>query len=172
LTLNLALLISEPLGAVHDRAAFTCGTEALDAYLRKLAGQDQRRNISRVFVIRGDAPSVIAGYYTLSNFSIDLIDIPDEQVRRLPRHPEIPAALIGCLAVAAAFQGRGLGRDLLIDALVQIIDKSNSIGIYAVVVDAIDDKAASFYKKYGFMNFPSRPDRLFIPIEIAKKTFT
>lgn len=171
MTPTLPHLISEPLGAVHDRAAFTCGTEALDTYLRKLAGQDQRRNISRVFVITGDEPDIIAGYYTLSNFSIDLTEIPDEQVRRLPRHPEIPAALIGRLAVSTAFQGRGLGQDLLMDALVQIIDKSNSIGIYAIVVDAINDKAAAFYEKYGFMRFPSRPDRLFLPIEIAKKAF-
>mgnify|MGYP001412474140 CR=1 FL=1 len=171
MTPDLAHLISEPLGAIHDRAAFTCGTEALDAYLHKLAGQEQRRNISRVFVMTGDEPNIIAGYYTLSNFSIDLTEIPDEQIRRLPRHPEIPAALIGRLAVATAYQGRGLGRDLLMDALVQIIDKSDSIGIYAVVVDAIDDRAAAFYEKYGFIRFPSRPDRLFLPIETAKKAF-
>jgi ribosomal protein S18 acetylase RimI-like enzyme len=89
----------------------------------------------------------------------------------LPRHPEIPAALIGRLAVATAFQGRGLGKELLMDALVQIIDKSSSIGIYAIVVDAINDQAAAFYEKYGFTKFPSRPDRLFLPIETAKKAF-
>lgn len=164
-------LISEPLRPVHNRADFTCGTESLDTYLHRYAGQDQRRNISRVFVITGDEQEIIAGYYTLSNFSIDLTEIPDEQVRGLPRHPEIPAALIGRLAVATAFQGQGLEEALLMDAMVQLIDKSGSIGIYAIIVDAIDENAAEFYAKYGFLRFPSRPDRLFLPIETAKKAF-
>ena len=144
MTLNLPQLISEPLGAIHDRAAFSCGTEQLDVYLHRFAEQDQRRDISRVFVITGDEPKIILGYYTLSSFSIDLAELPDEQSRRLPRHPEIPAALIGRLAVARASQGQGMGKALLSDALNQIMDKSSSIGIYSVVVD---DQAAALYEK-------------------------
>lgn len=158
----------EPLGKHHDRAAFSCGAEALDAYLRKRAGQEQRKNIARVFVAEGGEPHVIAGYYTLSGFGIDVGDLPEPEAKRLPRYPIVPAALIGRLAVDRRFQGMGLGGILLIDALARILQAGGEVASYAAVVDAKDDSAVAFYRKYGFIPFPSRPNRLFLPVATAK----
>ena len=157
----------KPLGKHHDRAAFSCGTEALDRYLRERAGQDERKNLARVFVAEGAEPHVVAGYYTLSSFGIDVGDMPESDRKRLPRYPVIPAALIGRLAVAVAYQGIGLGERLLIDAIARILDAGNEVATYAIVVDAKDDRAVSFYRKYGFVPFPSQQMRLFLPTATA-----
>lgn len=158
----------EPFAKHHDRAAFSCGQIALDKYLRERAGQDERKNIARVFVAQGPDPRIVAGYYTLSGYGIDVGNLPDAESKKLPRYPVIPAALIGRLAVALPFQGSGLGAHLLLDALARVVDASEDVASYAVVVDAIDDNAASFYRKYGFIRFPSEPKRLFLPTATAK----
>lgn len=152
----------EPLNRAHDRAGFCCGVESLDKYLKHQASQDIRRRISRVFVARvpSDAPTVL-GYYTLSALSIDLSALPEDMARRLPRHP-LPAALIGRLAVARAAQGKGLGRMLLADAIRRTLSVSDEIGIHALVVDALDARAASFYARYGFARLTGNGRRLFL----------
>ncbi len=166
-----APVVIEPLGSHHDRAAFSCGVNALDRYLREQASQDERRNVARVFVAVGDEPHVVAGYYTLSSLSIDVGDLPAGTAKKLPRYPQLPAALIGRLAVTISYQGKRLGEMLLVDALKRIIEHGDTVACYAVVVDAIDERAASFYEKYGFQRFPSRPKRLFLPIATAGQLF-
>ena len=161
----------QPLGQNHDRAAFSCGVETLDHYLQKQAGQEQRKNIARVFVAEGARPQDIAGYYTLSSYGIDVVDLPEAQRKRLPRYPIIPAALIGRLAVGISYQGSGLGEYLLLDALARLVHASGEVASHAVVVDAIDGRAVSFYRKYGFIPFPSHPMRLFLPTATAKSAF-
>ncbi len=161
----------QPLNQYHDRAAFSCGVEALDSYLQKQAGQDQRKNIARVFVAEGVNPQDIAGYYTLRSYGIDVGDLPETQRKKLPRYPIIPAALIGRLAVGISYQGSGLGEYLLLDALARVIEASVEVASHAVVVEAIDGRATAFYRKYGFVPFPSRPMRLFLPTATAKAAF-
>lgn len=156
-----------PLGKHHDRAAFSCGADDLDRYLRERAGQDERKNLARVFVAEGAKPQIVAGYYTVSSYGIDVGELPEANRKRLPRYPVIPAALIGRLAVAIPYQGTGLGERLLIDAIARVLDAGNEVATYAIVVDAKDDRAASFYRKYGFIPFPSRPMRLFLPMATA-----
>jgi len=156
--------ILEPLSAHHDRQRFRCGNPALDTYLSKQAGQDGKRGISRTFIAIDAADEglgilPIAGYYTLSSLSIDVSQLPLAAARRLPRHP-IPAALIGRLTVAQTQQNRGLGGLLLADAVQRTHAASAHIGIHALVVDAIDDKAYAFYRKFGF-----------IPLEHAGRLF-
>jgi hypothetical protein len=96
----------EPLGSHHDRAAFSCGEPALDAYLHGQAGQDTRRGISRVFVATFEDPAEIAGFYTLSACTVEARNLPDKLARKLPKHP-LPAALIGRLAVDLRYQAQG-----------------------------------------------------------------
>ncbi len=156
----------EPLGSRHDRAAFSCGEPALDAYLHRQAGQDMRRGVSRVFVATFEDPAEIAGFYTLSACTVEARNLPKELARKLPKHP-LPAALIGRLAVGLRYQAQGLGKCLLMDALMRAMSASVSIGIFAVVVDAKNDKAVSFYEKYGFEAFPDVSKRLFIPLRTA-----
>ena len=96
--------VIEPLGRQHDRAAFSCGVAELDDYLKRRAGQDIRRRIARVFVATEDGSNIVLGFYTLSALAIDVSSLPEDQARRLPRHP-VPAALIGRLAVDRSAQG-------------------------------------------------------------------
>ena len=163
MSLGRAPLI-EPLGNDHDRAAFSCGEPSLDAYIRRQAGQDVRRGVSRVFVAILDDPEQIAGFYTLSATAVEARTLPPELAQKLPKHP-LPAALIGRLAVDERHQGRGIGRYLLMDAFTRALAASAAIGIYAVVVDAINEKAQAFYRRYGFKAFPETPNRLFIPLK-------
>lgn len=162
----------EPLGKRHDRAAFSCGVENLDRYIRKQARQDHFRNITRVFVALGAVRHEIAGYYSLSSYVIDLGELPDEQAKRLPRYPEVPAALIGRLAVATDYQGKGLGQILLVDALRRIVETGESVASYAAVVHAKNETAIKFYEKHGFIAFPRQPNHLFLPVATASRLFT
>ena len=111
-----APVVVEPLGSQHDRASFSCGEPALDSYLRRQATQDARRRIAQVFVVVGDVPGEIIGYYTLSAASFEKDRLPADLARRLPHYP-VPAVVIGRLAVDRGHQGRGLGEILLLDAI-------------------------------------------------------
>jgi len=94
--------VVEPLGPKHDRAAFSCGVEILDAYLHKQAGQDLKKRVAVPFVITPDG-TTIAGYYTLSQYSVQLDEIPAEVAKKLPKYPIVPATLLGRLAEALHF---------------------------------------------------------------------
>lgn len=113
------------------------------------AGQEQKRNIAEVFVARDDELGVV-GYYSLSAFSIETRDLPDDLSHKLPRYDAIPAVLIGRLARDSRVKGQGVGELLIAAALRQIIDTSERMGIYAIVVEAKREKAAAFYREYGF----------------------
>ena len=160
----------EPLGNYHDRAAFSCGEQSLDDYLKKTAKQDQRRNVAQVFVATGPKPENIMGYYTVSATSIDLGHLPEEQAKKLPRYPLVPASLIGRLAAHEDYRGMRLGEALLIDALRRVTGIAEEMGIYAVVVEALDH-AVGFYERYGFLKFPRTPNRLFLPVNTIGDLF-
>ncbi|MXW91612.1 MAG: GNAT family N-acetyltransferase [Rhodospirillaceae bacterium] len=156
-------LTVEPLASHHDRASFSCGEPSLDRYIRRQARQDARRRVARVFVASGEPPGRVAGYYTLSAASFEKDDLPAEVAKRLPHYP-VPAAVIGRLAVDHRSQGSGLGEVLLLDAIHRVVRAGDTIGVYAVVVDALHDRASAFYERYGFLPFPSRPLRLYLPL--------
>ena len=158
-------LVIEPLNTTHDRADFHCDVEALDRYIHKQAGQDIKRRISRIFVATlPDNPKKVVGYYSLSTLSIELNQLPEKLARKLPKHP-VPAALIGRLAVSKTAQGHGIGKMLLADAIKRTLSVSVQIAIYAMVVDAIDDKAKDFYKQFGFARLSDDSPRLFLPLK-------
>ena len=150
----------EPLGKRHDRAAFASGEALLDDWFRQRATQDDKRNVARIFVAVDDEG--IAGFYRLSAFTLSLTDIPEDLARKLPRYDAIPAGLIGRLARAERVRGQGVGELLLADAIKRILGAGRTLAVFAVVVDAKDDRAAAFHKRYGFRSFPSRPRRLFL----------
>ena len=104
------------------------------------------------------------GYYTLSTLSIDLSVLPDRIAKKLPRHP-IPAALIGRLTVDIYTQGKGIGKMLLSNAIRRTLAVSDDIAIYAIVVDAINAEAESFYKLYEFSRLAHTGSRLFLPLK-------
>ena len=154
----------EPLGRHHNRAAFSSGVEALDRYFHQQVGQDQRRGVAAPYVLVDTATRDVVGYYTLSTFSIVPTDLPAALARRLPRYDTVPAILIGRLAADRRYHGQGIGRLLLVDALLRSLAISQQIGAMAVVVDAKDDAARSFYEHYGFKRFVDHEYRLFLPM--------
>jgi GNAT superfamily N-acetyltransferase len=116
--------------------------------------------------VAGDDPVPI-GYYTLAATGLALADLPEVLAKRLPRYPVVPATLMGRLAVDARRQGRGHGELLLFDAFSRAL--RNEIASYALVVDAKDDKAERFYRRYRFIPLATVGRRLFVPMaEIAK----
>ena len=160
----------EALGGHHDRATFSSGRHGLDDWFRQRAGQDDKRNITRVFVAIDDASAVV-GFYSLGSFALSVRDLPEAIARKLPRYEAIPAALIGRLARDERVRGQGVGELLLADAIRRILGAGRSIAVFAIVVDAKDDDAVAFYRRYGFQPFPSRPMRLFLPAKTAAAGF-
>lgn len=160
----------EPLGPKHDRAAFSCGVEPLDTYLHKQAGQDFKKRAAVPFVITPDGKTV-AGYYTLSQYAVQLDAMPAELARKWPKYPVVPATLLGRLAVSTQFRGRGLGSLLLMDALYRALRHSKELASAGVVVDAKDAAASAFYIKYGFLQLPKIERRLFLPMGTVEQLF-
>ena len=161
-------LVIELLGSHHDRSVFSCGEPALDAYLQRQASQDIRRRVAQVFVAVGDVPEKIAVYYSLSAASFAKDELPPALAKRLPHYP-VPAAVLGRLAIDREHQGRGLGETLLLDAIRRVVRASTTIAVYAIIVDAKNERAQAFYERYGFRTFASEPRRLFLPLETFEK---
>jgi GNAT superfamily N-acetyltransferase len=160
--------IIEPLARSHDREGFDCGMPERNDYLRRQAAQDTRRGVSRVYVARERGSSKVLGYYTLSAASFGKKSLPGKEAKKLPHYP-VPAALLGRLAVDRSQQGRGLGKYLLFDALHRVLQAAETLAVYALVVDAKNDDARTFYERYGFVRFPAIPSRLFIPLDTLRR---
>ena len=160
----------ERLNETHERNLFDCEEERLNTYIHKQAGQDARKSISAVYVAISIDSSQIIGFYTLSATQINVSELPLVIAKTLPRYPYVPAFRIGRLAVNKKHQKLGIGRTLLIDGLIKCF-KSEIAGI-AVIVDAKNTQANSFYLKYGFIQFPDQPLKLFIPMKVIKNLFS
>lgn len=140
--------------AKQDRSEFDCGTEILNRYLQKYAGQDQRKRYAVCFVAIEDESGKVVGFYTLSSDSIDFDRLPDAIAKRLPRYPVTPIVMMGRLAVDQTAQGSGLARALLVDANQRV--SNLEIGAFALAVEAKDDEAVEFYLHHGFTRLESR----------------
>jgi GNAT superfamily N-acetyltransferase len=160
----------EPLGETHNRAAFSCGVEALDRYLQRQAGQDISKHVAAAFVITPDGVT-IAGFYTLSAHVVNLGDLPEGVAKKLPRYPNVPATLLGRLAVSRDFRKRGIGELMLLDAFKRVLAHSREVASAAVVVDAKDERARDFYLGHDFIPLPSQPNRLFYLVKTIEKLF-
>ena len=154
-------LTFEPLEKSRDRSAFRCGEPELEEWFCKRAGQDERRNLARVFVAL-DESSEIVGFYSLGAFALTLTDLPQTLAAKLPRYDRIPAALIGRLARDVRWAGLGVGQVLLADALHRIVNRASDLAVFAIVVDAKGPKASAFYQSFGFIPFPRHSRRLFM----------
>lgn len=166
-------LVFEPLGKAHDRRSFRSGSAAIDEWFARRAGQDMRRDVARVFVaVDAEATSQnlaqVLGFYSLRAFSVGLDDLPEEQARKLPRYAAIPAALIGRLARHEATKGAGLGGRLLVNALRRILAAAETMAVFAIIVEAKDERAVAFYRSFGFQQFSGHPHRLFMPATTAR----
>ena len=156
--------IFSPLDKSFNKSAFDCGKPQLNEYLKKYAWQNQKRRYSITFVATIENTKEIAGYYCTSASSIEFAKIPDAVNKKLPKYPA-PVMLIGQLAVDKNMQGKGLGKLLLMDALSRAVRISSEIGIFAVIVDAMDQQAKDFYLKYGFIPLKDAEFSLILPIK-------
>jgi GNAT superfamily N-acetyltransferase len=151
----------EQLSKKHDRDAFDCGEPALNVFFQKYANQQQKRNLSRIYVALDDQEKIV-GFYSLSATSVEFESAPVSLKRNLAPYP-IPAVLIGRLAISKSEQGQGVGRYLLAHALTKIKQVTQLAGVVAIVVDAKNKEAVSFYRHFGFELFSDDGFRLFYP---------
>ena len=161
--------VIEQLAGHHDCADFDCGKPPLSEWLTRYAGQNTTRDIGRTYVaVHPDEPRVF-GYYSLSTGQVVPAIMPAPRAKKLPKNQPVPTALIGRLAVDRSIQGQGLGVVLLLDALARIQRLADELGIHAIVVDAIDDQAGTFYRKHGFEAFLDDPLHLFITLKVVRQ---
>lgn len=157
-----------PLSAEHDLSAFDCGEPALDDWLRQRALKNESR-FSRTYVVCNG--NRVVAYFCISAGAVERAAAPGKLRRNAP--DTIPISVIGRLAVSRDYAGKGLGADLLSDALRRIAVASQSIGIGAVLVHAKDDAAKSFYTKCAeFIEYPEDSRTLFLPIETVIAAFS
>jgi GNAT superfamily N-acetyltransferase len=149
--------VCELLADGHDASAFDSTQPPLDDWLRRSARDSDGRNLTRTYVWhRGD--NVVVGYYTLMPYFIERETLTQKQARGLPER--ISCYLIARLALHRHLHGQRLGSRLLASALTRAAVGAQALGGRYVIVDAIDDAAASFYRHHGFEPIPGRPDRL------------
>lgn len=148
----------------HDRASFGCSEPSLDQYLREQAAQHHRDGIATTHVLVDTAqPARILGYYTLSAAQVLLSDLQEHDRRRLPRYP-VPAARMGRLAVAVDAQGSGHGALLLAHAVTRCLALRSELGVRLLLVDALSEEAAAFYRLHGFRETSQRARTLYLPL--------
>jgi len=145
----------------HDRQGFDCGRQELNDWLRQVAHQHQGKGLSKTFVaIREEEPARICAYYALSLAELENRHLPDVWLKKLPRR--IPGVRLGRLAVDRQYQGKGLEELLLVDALTRarrIYAGAGGIGLF---VDALDEQASQYYRRFGFGVAPDNPLLLFL----------
>jgi predicted N-acetyltransferase YhbS len=160
--LRLVLLTAE-----HDLTRFDCGNQQLNAWLVDHALASQRADLARTYLaLDGGA---VAGYVSLTTGSVRRDDAPRRYARGMPRHP-IPTILIARLAVDRRHQRQRLGSRLLAEALRGAVAASDAVAARLVVVDAIDDEAAGFYRRWGFIDVPDNPHRLYRKISEIRRS--
>ena len=155
------MFVIQLLGKQHNRNGFDCGDAALNEFLQRQAGQQQRRGFGKNYVALADDGATVIGFVTVSAGQIATASLRAQS--KLPRHPA-PILRIGRLAVDVRHQGKGTGQDLLAFALRLAVEFSQRVGLYAVVVAAKRDKAKAFYTKLGFITCIDNPLALYLPV--------
>lgn len=150
--------------SIHDRAAFDCQVPELNEYLQRFADQHRRRGITSVYVLAdSEAPARILGYYTLSAAEVDAAHLSEGDRKRLPRYP-VPCFRMGRLACGVDQRGKGIGRLLMGLAVDRCLKAREQVAAYALIVDAKDEAAKTFYEHYGSTAFSSKPLTLYLPL--------
>jgi predicted N-acetyltransferase YhbS len=160
-----ALAAPEALASHHELDTFESGVATLDEWLKRRARRNEADGASRTFVLCADRR--VVGYYSLAAGSV-LHTAATGKVRRKMPDP-LPALLLARLAVDQAWHGRGLGADLLSDAISRAIGAAETIGVRAILVHAISDGAKAFYEKHGFRSSPIEPMTLMVTMDEARR---
>jgi len=149
----------EKLARDHDVSAFECGKPSLDDWLRRFALTNQQSDSARTYVLH--RAGKVAAYYSLSAGAVRKEESPARIAKGLAQHP-IGVILLARLAVDRSEHGNGLGKAMLVDALSRALLAADAIGARAILVHAIDEEAAAFYRKFGFEPSPLDPKQLML----------
>ena len=142
----------QPLAEHHDISQFHSGVPGLDAWLQRKARLNEAKGGARTYVACHGAR--VVGFYSLTASAVERRRVPSRVGRSMPE--PVPVILLGQFAVDADYQGRGLGSDLLIDAARRALSAAEFIGARAIVVQALDEAAKSFYGRFGSRPFSER----------------
>ncbi len=153
----------------HDRTGFDCGVPVLNNWLSTKVSQFEKKGLARTYVLVEQGQNTVKGYYALSNHTVIYEALTEDQTKGLPQNMNVPVVLLGRLAVDCSVQGQKLGEFLLVDAFRRVEYLASKIGIRAVEVDAIDENARQFYKKYGFLSLRDDSRHLLLPIDVIRK---
>jgi len=154
-----------PLTGHHDRQGLDCSRPELNDWLRQVARQHQDKGLSRTFVATCDElPAKICGYYALTLAELESSHLPEAWRKKLPRR--IPGVRLARLAVDQTYQGKGLGELMLVDALLRAQRIYTDAGGIGMFVDAIDEVAAGYYRRFGFEAAPDNPLLMFFPAHV------
>jgi predicted N-acetyltransferase YhbS len=154
----------EPLAEHHDTAAFSSGVESLDIWLKRRAMRNQATGASRTFVVCEG--SRVVAYYALASSAITVDEAPGRFRRNMP--DPIPVVVLGRLAVDRSMQGQGLGRALMRDAALRVIQAADTIGIRGMITHALSPEAKAFYERVGFESSPLDTMTLMITLNDLK----
>ena len=149
----MSLAAPEPLTVHHDTAAFACGVESLDHWLKQRAVKSQVTGASRTFVV--SAGKRVVAYYALASSAI-AVEMSTGRLRRNMPDP-VPVVVLGRLAVDQSLKGTGMGRALVHDACLRVIAAADVIGIRGMIVHALSENAKAFYEHVGFDPSPFDP---------------
>lgn len=161
----MTLAPPQPIRAAHDLSRFDSGRPVLDDWLRERAAKNESLGASRTYVVCDGA--LVVGYYCLASGSVERMRSPGKLRRNMP--DPIPVIMLGRLAVDRTWQGAGLGSALLKDAILRTLKAANIVGMRALLVNALDERAAQFYRHNGFLESPFDPLVLMLPLETARK---
>lgn len=157
------------LSESHDVSSFDCGVDALNAFLKNHALQNQRNNSARTFVSTRTGSLEVVGFYSLCAASVEFEQTPERIRKGLARH-EVPLILLARLAVDVSCKGQGLGASLLQDAFFRFMKAQEVVGARALLAHAKDESAKAFYEKWGFVSTEGLPLHLYILTKQVKAT--
>jgi predicted N-acetyltransferase YhbS len=155
-----------PLGAQHRLDGFECGKPALNDWLLRHSRQAQGSGSAKTFVVADD--DRVAGYFSLTVGQVDTLDAPERIRKGMGQYP-VPAVILARLAVSTPHQGLGIGFGLLQDAIHRTMLIAEHAGIRAMLTHPIDEEAAKFYARFGFIASPLREQQLLLLLKDARR---
>jgi predicted N-acetyltransferase YhbS len=155
----------QPLTATHQLDGFDCGNDTMNSWLKQRALGNQDDGATRTFVVCDDDDRVI-GYYALAVGSCNRGDAPGNVSRGMP--DPIPMMILARLAVDKQTQAKGLGRQMIADAVLRTVKVAEQAGVRGLMVSAIDATAAAYYEKLGFIRAKNSPDILMLRLKVAR----
>lgn len=162
------LLAPEPLNKQHQLASFDCGHSALNQWLIRHARQAQGSGSAKTFVVADAGEPQVAGYFSLTVGQVDTLDAPARVRKGMGQYP-VPVVILARLAVSSQYQGNGIGRGMLQDAVHRTLLIAEQAGIRAMLTHPVDATASGFYRRFGFEPSPLQPQQLQLLLKDARR---